>query len=231
MSLKKELSYPAWYNIFSWLTYIISAAVIYMVIIWVPRDVRLGDVQRIFYFHVASAWVAFFAFFIVFATSILYLKTRSRSLDRIAFSSAEVGVVFTTIVLITGPIWAKSSWNVWWNWDVRLTTTLILWFIYLAYLMVRGTALEEEKKRVLSAVFGIVGFLNVPLVFMSIRWWWSIHPTVVDSGGFHMGPNMFRTLMASLLTFTLLYVFFLVRGIYLRLAAEKLEELKDLIRE
>lgn len=224
---KQKYAALAWRRVLTATTALTVLAAIYMVVLWVPGDAKLGVVQKIFYFHVASAWVGFFAFFVVFVLSILYLKKKDRSLDRIAYASAEAGVVFTTIVIATGPIWAKSSWNIWWNWDIRLTTTLVLWFLYLAYLMIRSMSLEEEKRGTLSAVFGIVGFLNVPLVFMSIRWWGSIHPAVVDATGFQIGPNMLRTLLVSILAFTLLYASFMDKSVSLQIAEDRLQEMKD----
>ncbi|MCF6095163.1 cytochrome c biogenesis protein [Microaerobacter geothermalis] len=209
---------------------------LYLVFPWVPPDKMLGVVQKIFYFHVASAWNAFLAFFVVFITSIFYLKTRNRKYDVIASVSAEIGVLFTTIVLITGPIWGRSSWNAWWSWEPRLTTTLILWFIYLAYLMVREMDGDWEKKARLSAVFGIVGFIDVPIVYMSIRWWRTkLHPVVfgegVDQTGGGIEPSMMVTLLTSVVLFTILYIVLLNRGIALQHMKIKLEQLKEQVRE
>jgi heme exporter protein C len=183
------------------------AAALYAVFLYAPTERTMGDVQRIFYFHVASAWVAFLAFFVVFLASVLYLATRNLQHDLIAASSAEIGVLFTTLVLITGPLWAKPVWNTYWTWDPRLTTTLVLWLIYIAYLMLRAFAGEEEKTARFAAVFGIIGFLDVPIVYFSIRLWRTLHPKPVIGGseGSGLHPTMLITLLVSLIAFALLY--------------------------
>jgi len=199
-----------------------------MVFVWVPTEKAQGIVQRIFYFHVPSAWVAFLAFFVVFAASLKVLFSRSESMDRLAVCSAEVGVLFCTLVLVTGPIWGKAAWGIWWTWDARLTSTLVLWLLYVGYLMVRAFAADEEKKVRISAVVGIVGFLNVPFVVLSIRWLRTQHPSPVIGGGEGSGlaPQMLATLLVCLATFTLLYVSLLRR----RLRLERLIRTVDGIR-
>lgn len=213
------------------LTFMVMIFNLYLIFIWVPEEKVLGAVQKIFYFHVGTAWVAFFAFFIVFVFSILYLKTQDRKWDIIAAASAEIGTVFTTIVLITGPIWAKSSWNTWWTWEPRLTTSLILWFIYLAYILVRGSATEYEKKARLAAVFGIIGFIDVPIVFFSVRWWSISHPTLFAGGGMNLAPEMLYTLLVSVASFTLFYFYYLTKAVSIERSKDELVELKREIRE
>lgn len=208
-------------------------ACMYLIFIWSPIERIMGPVQKIFYFHVASAWNAFFAFFIVFLFSILYLITKKRQYDIIAGVSGEIGVIFTAIVLITGPIWARSAWNVWWTWEPRLTTTLILFFMYIAYVIIRNLDMEWQKRSRLASVFGIIGFINVPIVYMSIQWWGSkLHPIVIheEGGGGGLDPEMYVTLMFSVITFTLLYVVLMQKGIYvekLRLAVSQLKTKKQ----
>lgn len=213
------------------LTLIVMMANLYLIFIWVPEEKTLGAVQKIFYFHVGTAWVAFFAFFIVFVYSILYLKTQNNKWDRIAAASAEIGTIFTTVVLITGPIWAKSSWNIWWTWEPRLTTSLILWFIYLAYILVRSSTAEDERKARLSAVFGIIGFIDVPIVFFSVRWWSISHPTLFAGGGMNLAPEMLITLLFSVASFTLLYFFYLEKTVAIFRARDEVTEMKREIRE
>jgi len=213
------------------LTFIVMMVNLYLIFIWVPEEKTLGLVQKIFYFHVGTAWVAFFAFFIVFVYSILYLKAHNSKWDRIAAASAEIGTVFTTVVLITGPIWAKSSWNTWWTWEPRLTTSLILWFIYLAYILVRDSSTEYEKKARLSAVFGIIGFIDVPIVFFSVRWWSISHPTLFAGGGMNLAPEMLITLLVSVASFTLLYIFYLEKTVAIFKARDEVTELKRAFRE
>jgi len=198
--------------------------------LYVPPERTMGDVQRIFYFHVASAWNAFLAFFVVFLAGVLYLFSRRRPLDSLAAASAEVGVVFTTIVLVTGPLWAKPVWNTYWTWDVRLTTTLILWFIYVAYLAIRAAVDEPDQRARLSSIFGILGFIDVPVVFFSIRWWRSIHPVLIEPGSMNMSGPMVATLILSVVAFTVLYVYL---TLYVRdwmEIKEELSEAKDRLR-
>ena len=213
-----------------WLSFLMILAATYLVFMWVPNERIMGPVQKIFYFHVASAWVGFFAFLVVFIAGAAYLYTRDNKWDILGVSSAEIGVMFTTIVLITGPIWARPTWNAWWTWDPRLTTTLVLWFIYLAYLMVRSSIHEEEKKARFSAIFGIIGFIDVPIVWFSIRWWRTIHPVVVDSSGFAMSSKMTTTLMFSLLAFTVLYFYLLSNSMFVERMRAEIAGLKESIR-
>lgn len=186
--------------------------------------------------HVPIAWVAFLAFFVTFVFSILFLVTRKRLYDTYAYISAEIGVVFTTLVLITGMIWAKSSWNTWWAWEPRLTTSLILWFIYLAYVMIRQMDGVWEKKARLGAVFGIIGFVDVPIVFMAIRWWnTKFHPVVFGEGtnqsGGGISPEMLVALLTMIAATTLLYSFLLVRGVSLEKMKIKVDHYKEQVRE
>lgn len=219
-----------------WLTFILISVSMLFIFIITPADIRLGDPQKIFYFHVASAWNAFFAFFVVFVTSIIFLLKRDRKYDVIASVSAEIGVLFTTLVLITGPIWARSSWNAWWTWEPRLTTSLILWFIYIAYIMIRVSDMEWEKRSRLSAVFGIIGFIDVPIVFMAVRWWDSqLHPVVFGDGASQVGggldPIMLFTLILSVFAFTTLYVYVMQKGIAIENMKLKIESVKNTLRE
>lgn len=217
-------------KILGWLTFLMILLATYLVFMWVPNEKVMGPVQKIFYFHVASAWIGFFAFLVVFIAGLAYLYTRNRKWDIIGSSSAEIGVMFTTIVLITGPIWARPTWNTWWTWDPRLTTTLVLWFIYLAYLMIRSSIHEEEKKARFSAIFGIIGFIDVPIVWFSIRWWRTIHPVVVDASGFAMSSKMMTTLMVSLAAFTFLYFYLLCNSMAVEKIRIELAGLKETLR-
>lgn len=212
------------------LTFITMLAAVYLVFMWVPNERVMGPVQKIFYFHVAAAWIGFFAFLVVFIAGVAYLLTRDKKWDLIGAASAETGVMFTSIVLLTGPIWARAAWNTWWTWDPRLTSTLVLWFIYVAYLMVRSAIHEEEKRARFSAIFGIIGFIDVPVVWLSIRWWRTIHPVVVDATGFAMSPKMTATLLVSLAAFTLLYFYLLVKAVSVEKTRAELGELKEALR-
>lgn len=173
-----------------------------------PEEKTMGEIQRIFYYHVPSAWTSFLCFFANFLASIFYLARRKASpssagaADAFALSSAEVGVVFCTIVLVTGPLWARPVWGIWWTWDARLTTTLILWLIYVSYIFLRHYAVGGQAP-VLAAVVAILGFLDVPLVYMAIRWFRTQHPQPVIAGGPGSGidPAMWHALLANWMAF------------------------------
>ncbi|MGH2734750.1 MAG: cytochrome c biogenesis protein CcsA [Actinomycetota bacterium] len=176
-------------------------------------DAMGGDLQRIFYVHVPSAWLAYLSFAIVFIASIAYLRTDNRRWDLLAHSAAEIGVVFTSLVLITGPIWARPVWGTWWQWDARLTSTLVLWLTYVGYLLFRSLATDPARTGRLAAVIGIVGFFDVPIVHYSVNWWRTLHPlgpTIADpvneSG---LGGPELATFFVSLAAFTLLFAWLL----------------------
>jgi heme exporter protein C len=207
---------------------VFMAVALYLVFIYVPTEQTMGIVQRIFYFHVPVAWVAFLAFFIVFISSIIYLWKREDKWDTIAGSSAEVGVVFTTLVLITGSIWARPVWGVWWVWEPRLTTALVLWFIYVAYLLVRSYAAEESRGARFAAVVGIVGFVDVPIVALAITLWRTQHPgPLIFQGG--LAPSMLFTLIVCIVAFTFLYCLLLAYRISLKNDEAELSRLKELV--
>ena len=202
-------------------------AALYMVFIYVPTEKHTGIIQRIFYFHVPVAWVSFLAFFVTFISSILYLSKRQIKWDNIACASAEVGVVFTTLVLITGPIWAKPVWGIWWTWDSRLTTSLVLWLIYVAYLLVRSFATEPARGARFSAVIGIVGFIDVPIVFLAVNLWRTQHPTtIIFEGG--LTTPMLLTLIVCVAAFTVLYILLLVQSANLKLMEAHVKHLKSM---
>jgi len=159
---------------------VLALAVIFFV---APIEAQMGLPQKIFYLHLPCALSAFIGFLICFLASIRYLVSRDLRHDRVAESAAEVGVVFTTLVLVTGSIWAHSAWGKWWTWDVRLVTTAVLWCIYLGYLVLRANVDDRDRRARAAAVLGIVGFADVPLVYMSIRWWRTQHPGPMFLGG------------------------------------------------
>jgi heme exporter protein C len=164
-----------------------------------PTDVKQGLIYRIIYMHVPSAWTGLTAFFVSFVANILYVWRRQLKWDWLGVSAAEVGLAFTTVVLVTGPIWAHPVWGIWWTWSPRLTSTFILWLLYVAYLMLRTLIEESERRALLSALFGIFAFVDVPLVFGSIRWWRDQHPQPVVMGepGSGMDPIMLKVLLFS----------------------------------
>jgi heme exporter protein C len=202
-------------------------AALYMVFIYVPTEEHTGIIQRIFYFHVPVAWVAFLAFFITFIFSILYLWKRETKWDAIAHASAEIGVLFTTLVLITGPIWAKPVWGIWWTWDARLTTSLVLWLIYVAYILVRSFATESARSARYGAVVGIVGFIDVPVVFIAVSLWRTQHPTaIIFEGG--LTTPMLMTLVICVAAFTVLYVLLTMQSANLKSMQAKIERLRNM---
>jgi len=198
-----------------WLPTVAGAAVLATVIraaYFTPLEAKQGAAQKIFYLHVPAAWVAFLAFFLVAVASGVYLWLRDVRLDRFAESSAEVGVVFTTIVLITGPLWARPIWGTFWAWwDVRLVSTLFLWFIYVSYLVLRGAIDSPPLRARYSAVLGIMGAFLIPFIHLSVYLFSTMHPMpIVGKPSKPSLPNeMLLTLMLSLMAFTLLYFAFL----------------------
>ena len=205
-------------------------ATMYGAFLGAPTERTMGDIQRIFYVHVPSAWTSFAAFFVVFIASVAFLITKNFKWDRVALACAEIGTIFCTVVLITGPIWAKPVWGIWWTWDARLTSTLVLWLMYVSYLLLRDFLDDPDRRATLAAVFGIFAFVDVPIVYFSIRLWRTQHPQPVLMGGEDSGldPAMFNVLMLSWVAFTILFVFLAI----LRVRLEKnREEVRQLRRE
>lgn len=210
------------------LTAVLFVVALYMVFIFVP-NIKDLKADRIFYFHVPVDWSAFLAYFVAFVTSIVYLRTRNEKWDIAAASAVEIGLVFNTLMLITGSIWARPNWGVWWNWEPRLTTALVLWVVYVGYMLVRGYSSGGEQAARLSAVIGIVGFVDVPIVFLSTTWWQLQHPghLVFQTGG--LAPSMLATLMVSLSAFTCLFFVLLIERVSLKRAEAELRMLMDAI--
>jgi heme exporter protein C len=210
------------------LTALLFGVALYMVFLYVPNIKNLRA-DRIFYFHVPVDWSAFLAYFVVFITSIVYLRTRDKKWDAVAASAVEIGIVFNTLMLISGSIFARPNWGTWWNWEPRLTTALVLWVVYVAYLLVRGYSSSSEQAARLSAVIGIVGFVDVPIVFLSTTWWQLQHPgaLVFETGG--LAPSMLATLMVSLSAFTCLLFVLLIQRVSIKNAESELRMLMDRI--
>ncbi|HXW57399.1 MAG TPA: cytochrome c biogenesis protein CcsA [Candidatus Cybelea sp.] len=194
-----------------------------------PDERTMHEIQRIFYFHVPSWSASFTAFFIAFLANIGYLVTRRARWDWLGVSAAEVGVVACTIGLITGPLWAKPVWGVWWTWDARLTTTFILWLLYIAYLLLRGLIEEPGRRATLSAVFGIFAFLDVPLVYLSNRLWRTQHPQPVVFGGPGSGldPTMGKVLGLSIFAVLCLMLLVLIDRYRLESLRDEINELRQ----
>lgn len=205
---------------------IAMAVALALVFLWAPREAVMGDLQRVFYFHVAAAWTGYLALLVAFVASIFYLVRGQPLWDRLALSSVELGLVFVTEGIITGSIWAKATWNVWWTWEPRLTTSAILWLIYASYMTLRRAMQEESRSARFGAVYAIVGFVAVPINFMAIRWWRTVHPLVLESSGANLTSPMLATMIFSVITFTLLYLTLL----FLRVRLQRTEELLKQLR-
>jgi len=214
------------------LTLLIAAMIFlagYAALFIAPDERTMHEIQRIFYFHVPSWSASFSAFFIAFAASIAFLTTRREQWDWLAVSAAEVGVIACTIGLITGPLWAKPVWGIWWTWDARLTTTFILWLLYISYLLLRQLIEEPGRRATLSAVFGTFAFLDVPLVYMSNRLWRTQHPAPVMFGGANSGldPTMGKVLGFCILSMLCLMVLVLADRYRLESLRHQLNELRQ----
>ncbi len=187
---------------------------IWAALLYAPTDAFQGDIQRIFYIHVPVAWVAFLAFFVVLVGSVMYLWRRDERWDALARASAELGVVFTTLMLITGSIWGRPAWGAWWVWDdPKLTTSLVLWFIYAGYLLLRFYTGRDAISARNAAVLGIIGFVDVPIVYFAASWWRSIHPSLIvgPEGNGAIAPQMLVAFFIAFVTITLLYAFLLLQ--------------------
>lgn len=188
-------------SLLAWTGALLLAGCQWLIYVYAPVEAVMGIVQKIFYIHLPLAWWSFASFFVVFVASIAYLRTRAAHWDRLAAAAAEVGVLCSTLALLTGSLWARHSWGVWWTWDPRLTTTLILWFVYTAYLVLRTLDISEARRGKICAVVGIVAFIDVPLVFISARLWRSIHPAVFASRGGGLDEAMKITVITCVAAF------------------------------
>jgi len=204
-------------RVLGWLTVLAVAAGVVMAFAVAPREVTQGNVQRIMYVHVPTVWVAYLAFAIVFVASIVYLARRSPGADRLAHASAEVGVLFTGVTIVSGSIWGKPTWGTWWTWDARLTSVAILFVMYLGYLLLRAMIEDPERGARYAAVLGIIAALDVPLVHFSVYWWRTLHqpPSLMKPGGMTMAPIIVAALLVNVLAFTLIYAYFVTRRVRL----------------
>lgn len=206
---------------------------LYLALVWAPRERVMGDIQRIMYFHVATAWIAELAFVLVGLSSVVYLWLRERRWDIVAHSAAEVGFVFCCFVMITGPIWGKPVWGTWWTWDPRLTFAMILWLIYVAYLMLRAYGDDMPQMKQFLAVLGILGTLDVPFIHFATMWWRGLHPeslTMTPEGfGAGMEWEMLMAMGVAVVTFTLLFFYLMGRRMALERMRDDVEELRERI--
>ncbi len=203
-----------------------------MVFFYAPLERVMGAVQKVFYFHVAVAWVGMVSFFVAAVAGILFLIKKNKKWDLVEVAAVEVGIVFIFITIVTGSIWARPIWNTWWTWDPRLTTVTIMELVYIAYVMLRQGIDDPDRQARFGAVYAIVGFLSVPLTFFSIRIFRTIHPVVIAGsdpsavGTFDMTPAMLQTLLVSIFVFSILFVDLVWHRIRLGNLANKVDELK-----
>jgi heme exporter protein C len=193
-----------------------------------PEERTMHVLYRIFYFHAATAWAGMDAFFVCFVANLLYVWKRQQRFDSLGVAAAEVGLACTTVVLITGPIWAKPAWGIYWTWDARLTSTFVLWLLYISYLLLRGLIEEPERRALLSALFGIFAYIDVPLVFFSIRWWRTQHPAPVIMGGPNSGldPTMKKVFFFNVLAMHVFALFLIVERYLLEKMKAEVEVLQ-----
>ncbi|RCK73200.1 MAG: Cytochrome c-type biogenesis protein CcmC, putative heme lyase for CcmE [Anaerolineae bacterium] len=203
-----------------------------MVFFYAPMEAVMGNVQRVFYYHVAVGWVGMLSFFAAAIAGILYLKSKDRKWDMFALAAVEIGIVFIFLNIVTGSIWARPIWNTWWTWDPRLTTATIMELIYFAYLMLRQGIEDPDRRARFGAVYVILGFVSVPLTFFSARLFRTIHPVVIGTnqpgaeGQFDMTPKMVHTFLFSLFTFTFVFIDLMWHRLRLGRFADQVEQLK-----
>ena len=195
------------------LSSVLMVGSLYMSLIWAPTEITLGDSKRIFYIHIPLAWLGMLSVIILAVFSIAYLITRNIKWDNLAYSTAELGFILITLVLVSGMIWSKAEWTVWWTWDPKLTTTVILWFIYLAYIMLRKYGPSDLRGASYGAVLGIIGAIDVPMIYMAANWWSSAHPELnigpLSDQSSSVNSEMMMTLLVSLIAYTMLYIIIL----------------------
>ncbi len=205
----------------------LMAVTLYLIYFWVPTEQNLGVSQRIFYFHIPLAWLGMVSIVLVAIGSVMYLITKREKWDSFASTTAELGVLFLSALLITGVIWNKPTWGIWWTWDARLTTTLILWFIYVGYLMVRAYAPKGSQGARYGAIVALIGLIDAPIIYMATVWWRTVHPDLnigplAESGG--LDSKMATTLWVSLIAFTVVYVYMLIERYNLKRTEVALDE-------
>ena len=225
-------SKPRLLSILDAVTGILFVMAVGMVFFYAPKEAVMGNVQKVFYFHVATAWVGMLGFLVSAAAGVAYLVKGDHKWDTVGLAAVEISVVFLFIAIVTGSIWARPSWGTWWTWDPRLTTATVMELVYAAYLMLRSGLEDPDRRARFGAVYSIVAFVSVPLTFLSIRIWRTIHPVVIGSsdpsaeGGFSMTPPMRLTFFYSLFVFSMLFVDLLWHRIRLGRLSDRVEQLK-----
>ncbi|MCH2309670.1 MAG: cytochrome c biogenesis protein [SAR202 cluster bacterium] len=209
-----------------------TLVLIYLIFMWVPTERTLGISQRIFYVHVPIGWVGMVSIIVVGIASVVHLITRNNFWDAIAYSAAELGIIFATLILLTGAIWAKPAWGVWWTWDPKLTTTLILWFIYVGYLMVRSFS-QGTRGRMYASAVALLGAIDAPIIYLASVWWRSAHPPLnigpLAEQEMSLDSKMLITLFVAIITFTIFYVYLMVERFSFRRVEDKLDEVHQYV--
>ncbi len=230
-----------WTRVMSWAAALSLVALLWMIFFFSPAERTMGNVYRILYFHVGVAWVGALTLAVALVAGILYLRRRNPRWDIISLASIEIGLVFVTMTIVSGSVWARPAWNTWWIWDVRLTSITVLWLVYAAYFMLRGAVEDDEKRRRFAAVYAIFAFVTVLMTYLSIRFLRSIHPVVVggvteSAAGLAEGESEFAsgvawkmgvTMAVSTVSFTLVYVAWLLNRIRLQQMVEEVAQLKN----
>lgn len=209
---------------------LLMAVTLYLVYFWVPTEQNLGISQRIFYFHVPLAWIGMVSIIVVAVASLLHLFTGRQRWDDLAYSTAELGVIYASLILVTGAIWGKPAWGVWWTWDPKLTTTLVLWFIYVAYLMIRAYGPMGSQGKRFASVIALIGAIDAPIIYMASIWWRTAHPPLnigpAASEAEALGSSrIYIALLVSVVAFTVMYISLLVERYALRKSESDLDEL------
>ena len=202
---------------------LLMAFTLYLVYFWVPTEQNLGVSQRIFYFHVPLGWIGMVSIVVVAVASILHLATGRQKWDDLAYSTAELGVIFATLILVTGAIWGKPVWGVWWTWDPKLSTTLVLWFVYVGYLMVRAYGPAGGQGKRFASVIALIGAIDAPIIYKATDWWRSAHPD--NNIPSDLDGRMLLTLLVSVVTFTVIYLYLLIERYSLRKSESDLDVL------
>ncbi len=223
---------PRFLSILDTVTAALFVIAVGMVFFYAPKEAVMGNVQRVFYFHVSTAWVGMLGFLVSAVAGVAYLIRGDRKWDNVGLAAVEISVVFLLIAVISGSIWARPAWGTWWTWDPRLTTVTIMELLYAAYLMLRSGIEDPDRRARFGAVYSLFAFVSVPLTFISIRIWRTIHPVVIGSadpgaqGEFSMTPKMLQTFMFSLLVFSVLFVDLLWHRIRIGHLADRVEQLR-----
>jgi heme exporter protein C len=223
---------PRLLTILDIVTLVLFSIAVLMVFFYAPLERVMGQVQRVFYFHVATAWVGMLGFMVAFIAGIAFLATSKRQWDIVGLAAVEISLTFFFIAIVTGSIWARPIWNTWWTWDPRLTTAAIVELVYAAYLMLRQGLDDPDKRARFGAIYAIIAFISVPMTFLSIRIFRTIHPVVIGNnepgaaGKFDMTPPMLQTFLFSLFAFSLMFVVLLWHRVRLGNLAETVEQRK-----